>query len=285
MAARQLPHHLGRRARHPARSARRRSSAACRASPPTSSPGCPRIYALALELIRPSAGRLDAQRLQRFITRVPVGHAADDGRAVGVAERAEAGAASSTCARAADVLADEPRAPARRRSPGRRARERRRDGQPTGRPTCIRRSSRACCSARASSAPPAARAAARARRGAGGARRDDRGRDPRRRAAPGGRAGVDGQPDRQPAARSRPSTGASSSRASASSSRCCSAIRPASTAGWTSAAATAIATRSRSWRSRPARRSCCVALKSVERARQVARADARRARRRTSATT
>ena len=35
-----------------------------------------------------------------------------------------------------------------------------------------------------------------------------------------------GEPDRQPPARSRRSTGASSSRASASSSRCCSAIRP-----------------------------------------------------------
>src|SRR4029079_10492779 len=30
--------------------------------------GLPRIYAVALELIRSSAGRLDAQRLQRFIT-------------------------------------------------------------------------------------------------------------------------------------------------------------------------------------------------------------------------
>ena len=83
-------------------------------------------------------------------------------------------------------------------------------------------------------------------------------------------AGVDGEPDRQPAADRRRSTGASSSRASAWSSRCCSAIRPASTAGWTSAAATAIATPSRSWPSRPAKGSCVLALKSVERARQVA---------------
>ena len=67
MAARQLPRRLGRGARHPPRPAAVVSSSDCRAWPRTSSPGLPRIYALALELIGSSAGRLDAQRLQRFI--------------------------------------------------------------------------------------------------------------------------------------------------------------------------------------------------------------------------
>ena len=93
------------------------------ASPPTSSPASPRIYALALELIRSSAGHLDAQRLLALHHRVPVGHAADDRRAVGVAERAQAGARRAP-ARARRRARDDARASPARRSPGARALER-----------------------------------------------------------------------------------------------------------------------------------------------------------------
>ena len=67
MAARQLPHRLGRRARHPPRSAAVVLQAAS-AIAADEFAGLPAIYALALELIGSSAGRLDAQRLQRFIS-------------------------------------------------------------------------------------------------------------------------------------------------------------------------------------------------------------------------
>jgi hypothetical protein len=67
MAARQLPHHLGRLARHP----HDLPPSFFRRLPRVATDefaGFPRIYALALELIGSSAGRLDAQRLQRFIS-------------------------------------------------------------------------------------------------------------------------------------------------------------------------------------------------------------------------
>ena len=49
--------------RHPPRPAARATTASCRSSRRASSPALPRIYAMALELIRHSDGRLDAQRL------------------------------------------------------------------------------------------------------------------------------------------------------------------------------------------------------------------------------
>ena len=149
--------------------------------------GLPRIYALALELIGSSAGRLDPQRLQRFVTRLPVGHAADDGRALGVAERVEARAnrasarARPTCWRTAariGVTADR-LAAAPRRSPL------------LGEwPAGVHHAFVAgCCSARGGSAPwrrdCTTSSKARWRRVG-----DDRGRDPRRGTAPGRRAGV-----------------------------------------------------------------------------------------------
>ena len=68
MAARQLPHHRRRPLRDihhdlPPSFFRRLPRIAA-----DEFAGLPRIYAMALELIRCSAGRLDAQRLHRFIT-------------------------------------------------------------------------------------------------------------------------------------------------------------------------------------------------------------------------
>ena len=111
---------------------------------------------------------------------------------------------------------------------------------------------------------------ARARRRAARARPDDRGRDPLRGAASGGRAGVHGQPDRQPAPDRRPSTGANSSRASASSSRCFNATRPRCMHAWTSPAAIATGMRSKRLAEPTGEAQVRVALKCVERARQVA---------------
>ena len=59
--------------------------------------GRARIHALALELIRHSDGRLDAERLTRFVPRLSDGGAADDRRALGLAEHAQARARSRTC--------------------------------------------------------------------------------------------------------------------------------------------------------------------------------------------
>ena len=114
--------------------------------------GLPRIYALALELIRLQRGPARRAAAAPLHHGLPVGHAADDRRALGVAERAEAGAASSTCARGPTSLAASRAHRLARRS----ARRRARDGAPAAttwparRPS--RRSSRACCSARASTA-------------------------------------------------------------------------------------------------------------------------------------
>ena len=54
--------------------------------------GLPRIYALALELIRIERRPARRAAAAAIHQRLPVGHAADDRRAVGVAERAQAGA-------------------------------------------------------------------------------------------------------------------------------------------------------------------------------------------------
>ena len=130
--------------------------------------------------------------------RVPVDHAADDGRAVGVAERAEARARRA-------------RARARRRAG--RAAHPSRAGGPHRRPASTGgvdadTTGRADAHPALRHPPAAAIAGARERRrrcGArsrAGARREgplDRGRDHRRRPPSGVRAGGDGQPDRQPA--------------------------------------------------------------------------------------
>ena len=100
VAARQLPHHLGRGARHPSRpaalvlpaAAPHRGRRVRRRAPHL------RAGARADRIERRPARRAAAAALHQ---RLPVGHAADDGRAVGVAERAEAGAARTICARAA----------------------------------------------------------------------------------------------------------------------------------------------------------------------------------------
>ena len=133
---------------------RRRSSAGCRRVAADEFAGLPRIYALALELIRHSAGRLDAQRLHRFITRVPVDDAADDGRAVGLAERAQARAGGASAARA-DILAA---SRAQRLLADRLAASLERAAQAAtpGPPTCTPPSSSGCCSVRASTGPRAA---------------------------------------------------------------------------------------------------------------------------------
>ena len=91
VAARQLPHRLGRRARHPARPAAvvLPAAAAHRRRRVRRTAAHLRAGARADRLERRPARRAAAAALHQ---RVPVGHAADDGRAVGVAERAEAGA-------------------------------------------------------------------------------------------------------------------------------------------------------------------------------------------------
>ena len=127
--------------------------------------GLPRIYAMALELIRCSAGRLDAQRLHRFVTAF---------QSITPLTMGELWAWPSALKLAlvehlrdaSRHPRDEPRASPRRGSAGRRARDAGADARDAGRPRCIRPSSSACCSGRANTRRAAA-AAARARRGAG----------------------------------------------------------------------------------------------------------------------
>ena len=279
VAARQLPHHLGRGARHPSRSAARRSSGGCRAIAADEFAGLPRIYALALELIGSSAGRLDAQRLQRFITAFQSVTPLTIGELWAWPSALKLALLEHLRARARRARGD-PRASARRRSRWPRPLEtaspavRRLAG---GGPS--RRSSPGCCSARASSARSRRRAAARARRGAGGARR----RRSRTRSAP------------------RAST---RRREQASMANLIGSLRLISTFDWSEffesvSLVEQVLQRDPAgvygrmdFRSRDRYRHAVeelaeptgegqlrVALKSVERARQVARADARRARR------
>ena len=144
------------------------SSGGCRESAADEFAGLPRVYALALELIRLQRGPARRAAPAPVRHRVPVGHAADDRRALGVAERAEAGARRAparrgrTCwPRAARIASDADRiASALEAAPAR-------DGWPARGASRVRH-------------PPAAalarirrrrgRAAARARRGAGRAR-------------------------------------------------------------------------------------------------------------------
>ena len=78
--------------RHPPESAAAPTTGSCRRWPRASTPGHARIYAMAVELIRHSDSRLDRQQLIAVPEQLPARRAADDRRAVGVAEHAEAGA-------------------------------------------------------------------------------------------------------------------------------------------------------------------------------------------------
>ena len=113
--------------------------------------GLPRIYALALELIGSQRGPARRAAASTVHQRLPVRHAAHDGRALGMAERAEARAArppareSATCSPPAARI-DSRRIGWPRRSKPRPVRS------TSGRRTSITRLSRACFSARAPSA-------------------------------------------------------------------------------------------------------------------------------------
>ena len=115
MAARQLP---------PGDVARSATSASTCPAPTTGS--CPtlasreqaghtRIYAMAVELVRHSDSRIDRQQLARVRQQLPARRAADDRRALGVAEHAEAGADRKPPAAGRRDAGSRARAPARRR--------------------------------------------------------------------------------------------------------------------------------------------------------------------------
>ena len=178
VAARQLPHHLGRRARHPPRPAavvlsapaqrrRRRVRRARRAS-----------TRMALELIGRSAGRLDAQRLQRFVTAFQSVTPLTIGELWAWPSALKL-ALIDTCAARADVAGGEPRAPRARRSARRRARDHASTARRLARRRSTRRSSSACCSARASTGRAPAHCASSSMRALARRGRDARGRDPR----------------------------------------------------------------------------------------------------------
>ncbi len=197
MAARQLPHCRNRRPRHPPRSA-------AVVLPPPADHRRRRVRRGAADLRpRPRSDSIERGTSRRRTAvavshRVSVGDPADDRRALGVAERAQAGAGRAPEGQRRHVVGREGAPPARR-SGRRRARTRR------------VRAGRGLARSRASGvrdAPAAAlprvrrcgvRAAAPVDRGPRQARSDGRGCDSRGRPEPGGRAGVDGQSHRQPA--------------------------------------------------------------------------------------
>jgi hypothetical protein len=133
--------------------------------------GLPRIFALALELIRCSAGRLDAQRLHRFITAfqsvtpLTIGElwAWPSMLKLALLENlrrlTDEMLAARDQRRAADECVSRTAAPAGSTPTGSRARSRTRRRCSAGRPTSTRPSSRACSSARASTARPRRRSA------------------------------------------------------------------------------------------------------------------------------
>ena len=69
---------------------RRATTSSCPSSRPASWPGTARVYAMAVELLRYSDARLDLQRLDAVHERLPDRGAAQDRRAVGVAQHAQA---------------------------------------------------------------------------------------------------------------------------------------------------------------------------------------------------
>ena len=79
--------------------------------------GLPRIYAMALELIRLQRGPARCATGAPLRHGIPIGHSLDHGRAVGVAVRAEAGARRAS-ANPGGHPRDQPRPSARRRSAG-----------------------------------------------------------------------------------------------------------------------------------------------------------------------
>ena len=194
--------------------------------------GHARVYAIAVELIRHSDSRLDRQQLIAVPEQLSARRAADDRRAVGVAEHAEARAHREPAPAGRGAAVGTRRAPRRR-------------------PLRVEGGRRRAASARC---PPATEPAFivqllhRVReyglRPVGGPRRRrrrprvaaDDGRGRRFAASTSGRAWRRCRwptPSRACAC-ARRSTGRSTSSRSASSSRCCSAIRPAPTGAWTS---------------------------------------------------
>ena len=130
---------------------RRRSSGGCRSVAADEFAGLPRIYALALELIGSQRGPARRAAAAAVHQRLPVGHAADDRRALGLAERAEARAARPS-ARPRRHARRHPRPSPGRGSAGRDARSRTPAPPRVAGARPSLRSSRACCSARARSA-------------------------------------------------------------------------------------------------------------------------------------
>ncbi len=210
MAAGQLPHHRGRRARHPSRSPARvlQAAASYRRRRVRRAPAHIRARARADRMQRRPARSAAASAVHQCL---PVGDAPHDGRALGLAERAEARAPRPP-AHESGRARSQPRAPTRGGSAGRS----RRSCARLPRPVAGARPSRLCHAPASALACPRCHRigfAPSARRGAGGPRPDGRGRHPGRRTAPGGRTGRHGQPDWQPPPDLGHSIGASSSKA------------------------------------------------------------------------
>ena len=254
MAGRQLPHRRRAAPRDPRRPAAAATTASCPSWPTGQLAGYPRVFGIAWAYVAHTDSRFDPETPAALRARVPGGAAADDRRAVGDRDHP------------ADRAGREPPAPGRadRAQPGGAAgggRARRRLARPRhGRPRAD--GARPCAASRAALPSAASRSssssacATRTRRSrppslAGGAprgRRDDRRGDRAPRApAPGGDERDGPQRDHEHAADLRGSTGRSSSRASAWSTR--SSRRAAHFAAtWTSRLAIATGTPSRSWR-------------------------------------
>ncbi len=112
--------------------------------------GLPRIYALALELIGSSAGRLDAQRLQRFITAFQSVTPLTIGELWAWPSALKLALIDHLRVRARRAGRRRARISAGRRSAGVGARDGADERRAPGRQTCTRRSSPGSCSARAS---------------------------------------------------------------------------------------------------------------------------------------
>ena len=148
MAARQLPHHLGRCARHPSRSPAciLQAAASYRRRRVRRAPAHVRARARADRIQRRPARSAAASAVHQ---RVPVGDAPHDGRALGVAERVEARAPRPS-AHASGRTRRQPRAPPR----GGSARWRRRSGARLPRPMAGARPPRLCDTAPSALAGP-----------------------------------------------------------------------------------------------------------------------------------
>ena len=154
MAARQFPHRSRGASRHPARPAAGVLSAAAEDRRR-------RVCRPAADLRAGARADSVQRRTPRFAAappvhhRLPVGHAPDDGRALGVAVGAEAGAGRAP-ARQGRAPRDQPHPSARGRSPGRRLETPARARARWPARACIRPSSSACCSDPASGRRPRA---------------------------------------------------------------------------------------------------------------------------------